>query len=108
MAVPPSSMASIEARAPPIFPKGVRAVPRITVFGMRARIVTGRGMPRPVVGLLQLAYGQHDAPERLVGHARERRVPSRRSSRDTEPAAGLHERVGAFRVADAEDDERHR
>ena len=32
MAVPPSSVAGTEASAPPIFPKGVRAVPRMTVF----------------------------------------------------------------------------
>ena len=34
MAVPPRSVASSEANAPPIFPNGVRAAPRITVFGM--------------------------------------------------------------------------
>jgi hypothetical protein len=34
MAVPPRSVASCEASAPPIFPKGVRAAPRITVLGM--------------------------------------------------------------------------
>src|SRR3954454_8718805 len=47
MAVPPSSIASTEARARPILPNGVRAVLRMTVLGMRARIVTGRGRPRP-------------------------------------------------------------
>ena len=31
IARPPSSIASMEAKAPPIFPNGVRAVPRITV-----------------------------------------------------------------------------
>src|SRR6185503_15356002 len=34
IAVPPRSVASSEASAPPIFPNGVRAAPRITVFGM--------------------------------------------------------------------------
>ena len=34
MAVPPRSVASCEASAPPIFPNGVRAAPRITVLGM--------------------------------------------------------------------------
>src|SRR5680860_734086 len=34
IAWPPRSVASSEASAPPIFPKGVRAVPRITVLGM--------------------------------------------------------------------------
>ncbi len=34
MAVPPRSVASKEDRPPPSFPKGVRAVPRITVLGM--------------------------------------------------------------------------
>jgi hypothetical protein len=36
MAVAPSSMASSDARAPPIFPKGVRAEERITEFDIRA------------------------------------------------------------------------
>ena len=50
MAVPPRSVASSEASAPPIFPNGVRAAPRITVFGMWQnaidwvnRSVCGRG-----------------------------------------------------------------
>src|SRR5436190_17987260 len=34
MAMPPSSVGSTEARAPPILPIGVRAEPRITVLGM--------------------------------------------------------------------------
>ena len=34
MAVPPSSVASSDASAPPIFPNGVRAAPSITVLGM--------------------------------------------------------------------------
>src|ERR687895_2725078 len=34
MAVPPRSVASREARPPPIFPNGVRAAPRITVLGI--------------------------------------------------------------------------
>src|SRR5215207_10302824 len=34
IAVPPRSVASSEARPPPIFPKGVRAAPRITVLGI--------------------------------------------------------------------------
>ncbi len=34
IAVPPSSVASSEARPPPIFPNGVRAAPRITVLGI--------------------------------------------------------------------------
>jgi hypothetical protein len=34
IAVPPSSVASSEARPPPIFPNGVRAPPRITVLGI--------------------------------------------------------------------------
>ena len=34
MAVPPSSVASSEARAPPILPTGVRAAERMTVCGM--------------------------------------------------------------------------
>src|SRR4051794_6008545 len=36
MAVPPRSVASWEASAPPIFPNGVRAVPRITVVDIGA------------------------------------------------------------------------
>ena len=32
-----------EASAPPIFPKGVRAAPRITVLGMRRTLSTGWG-----------------------------------------------------------------
>ncbi len=46
MAVPPSSGAFSEASAPPIFPNGVRAVERITDFGMRMVLldeVTGAG-----------------------------------------------------------------
>ena len=38
MAWPPRSVAPREASAPPIFPKGVRAVPRITVLGMVERV----------------------------------------------------------------------
>src|SRR3954454_10324633 len=107
MAVPPSSIASTEARAPPILPKGVRAVPRMTVLGMRARIVTGRGVPRPAPRLsVQLAYGQDDAPERLVGDARERRIPSKDRSRDPQPSACVDDRLRAVRVTDAEHDER--
>src|ERR687896_2689090 len=34
MTVPPRSVASREARPPPIFPNGVRAAPRITVLGI--------------------------------------------------------------------------
>ena len=41
MAVPPSSVASSDASAPPIFPNGVRAAPRITVFGMCGKLSTG-------------------------------------------------------------------
>ena len=36
IASPPSSVASLEASAPPIFPNGVRAVPRITVWDIEA------------------------------------------------------------------------
>ena len=39
MAWPPRSVASSEESAPPIFPKGVRAVPRITVLGMLGLLV---------------------------------------------------------------------
>src|SRR3954470_4684279 len=109
MAVPPSSIASTEASAPPIFPNGVRAVPRITVFGMRARIVTGREWTRPAYfRLLEVADRQQDASERLVRHSRKRRVPGHHRSRDAEPAACLHERIGAVRLADPEDDEGRR
>ena len=45
IAVPPSSVASSEARAPPIFPNGVRAVPRITVLGM-GPFLSGRRLRR--------------------------------------------------------------
>src|SRR3954454_16065402 len=38
MASPPSSVASTEARAPPILPMGVRAEPRITVLGMATTV----------------------------------------------------------------------
>src|SRR5437899_10529923 len=38
MAVPPSSVASSVERAPPIFPKAVRPVPRMTVLLMGPRI----------------------------------------------------------------------
>ena len=34
MALPPRSVASSEERPPPSFPKGVRAVPRMTVLGI--------------------------------------------------------------------------
>src|SRR3954453_2571371 len=110
IAVAPSSTASTDARAPPIFPNGVRAVPRMTVFGMRARIVTGRGRPRPasVRLLVQRANGQDDPPERLVCHARERRVPREDRGRDPDPAARVDDRLVAVRVPDAEDDERRR
>ena len=36
IASPPSSVAPLEASAPPIFPNGVRAVPRITVWDIEA------------------------------------------------------------------------
>ena len=36
IAWPPRSVASREERVPPILPKGVRAVPRMTVLGMAA------------------------------------------------------------------------
>src|SRR6478752_7631497 len=93
MAVPPSSVASTEARAPPILPNGVRAVPRMTVLGMRARIVTGRGRPRPACfRLVELANRQHHAPERLVRHACERRVPGHDRRGDPEPAGRVDDR----------------
>src|SRR3954447_26838051 len=107
MAVPPSSVAETGARAPPILPKGVRAVPRMTVLGMRARIVRGRGCPRPAwLSVTQLAHRHHDAPERLVRDARKRCVPGHGCSGNAEPAACLDDRLGAIRLADAEDDER--
>ena len=43
MAVPPRSVASCEASAPPIFPNGVRAAPRITVLGMRTNAIEWMG-----------------------------------------------------------------
>src|SRR3954451_6128850 len=109
IAVPPSSIASTGARAPPILPKGVRAVPRMTVLGMRARIVRGRGRPRPArLTSTQVAHRHHDAPERLVRDARKRCVPGHGCCSDAEPAACLDDRLGAIRLADAEDDERRR
>ena len=42
IAVPPSSVASSDDSAPPIFPNGVRAVPRITVLGIGAFLVLRR------------------------------------------------------------------
>ena len=42
MAVPPSSVASSGASAPPIFPNGVRAAPSITVLGMAGKLSIGR------------------------------------------------------------------
>src|SRR3954453_10095467 len=109
IAVPPSSIASTGAREPPILPKGVRAVPRMTVLGMRARIVRGRGRPRPArLTATQVAHRHDDAPERLVRDARKRCVPGHGCSGNAEPAACLDDRLGAIRLADAEDDERRR
>ncbi len=39
---PPRSVASSEERAPPIFPKGVRAVPRMTELGIYCLSLCGR------------------------------------------------------------------
>ena len=43
---PPSSVASLEASAPPIFPNGVRAVPRMTVWDIGAFLCRAGGEPR--------------------------------------------------------------
>ncbi len=42
MAIPPRSVGCSEARPPPILPTGVRALPRITVRGIRISRVRGR------------------------------------------------------------------
>src|SRR5205823_5447377 len=108
MAVPPSSVASSVERAPPIFPNGVRPVPRMTVLGMRPRI---EGGPRRAAArhlLLQLAHWQHDPSERLVGDAREGCIPRCSGSRYADPAARVDDRIGAVRIPDAEQEEGRR
>src|ERR687895_1572940 len=47
MAVPPRSVASSEARPPPILPNGVRAAPRITVLGIWSGLLCGDRKPYP-------------------------------------------------------------
>src|SRR5215207_2611721 len=49
MAVPPSSVASRDASPPPSFPIGVRAAPRMTVWGIGSPF---RGVNAPVEGRL--------------------------------------------------------
>jgi hypothetical protein len=50
IAVPPRSVASSEERPPPIFPKGVLAVERMTVFDICAFRLAG--VRRPAVQVL--------------------------------------------------------
>ena len=47
IASPPSSGAPLEASAPPIFPNGVRAVPRMTVWDIEAFLRSDWGRRRP-------------------------------------------------------------
>ena len=112
-ASPPSSTAFFGARAPPIFPKGVRAVPRITVSGMRLLLVdegprdgpgargwamlehrscrstSSRAPPRPIS---TSSASPTASPSRPAGRAAGRR---RRQDRLQEDPAAAPQRVGA-------------
>src|SRR3954468_14064527 len=72
IARPPSSVASTEARPPPILPIGVRAVPRMTVLGM-ARILCSRPHGRH----------HHDRPRRRDPRGHRRRRPLHRQGGGT-------------------------
>src|SRR5215212_9330590 len=83
MALPPRSVASREARPPPSLPKGVRAVPRMAVLGMKSIVSWGcfgtaensdegawiecLGMPEISVSARQGAPEETSADTRVVG-----------------------------------------
>ena len=70
MAVPPSSVASSGASAPPIFPNGVRAAPSITVLGMAGKLSIGR--PRRLRSLMAIitVSARSGAPEDTAADTR--------------------------------------
>ena len=94
IASPPSSVAPLEASAPPIFPNGVRAVPRMTVWDIEAFLSRAAGAAEEARPMLV---------KRSRRRARRYRLAAPCSSRSTsQPLAELDADVVAVALAEGE------